>query len=89
MASHDLFAVNTKFRKGLQSPVTYLHVVTQDTPEVNDQYVDREVNTEWRGKEYLVKVMKNFGGQYGERQWKVRFTDGFIETYGEEVLKKS
>ena len=59
MKSHELFTINTKFRKK-QSPATYLHVVAQGSTPGNDQYVGREVKTQWQGHDYLCKVVKNY-----------------------------
>ena len=85
MKSHDLFAINTKFRKR-QSPATYLHVVSQGSSGVNDQHLGREVKVQWRGKDNLGEVVENFGGQQGQRKWRVRFKDGYVKAYSEPEL---
>ena len=87
MKNHDLFAINTKFRKR-QSPATYLHVVAQATSAVNGQHVGREVKTQWRGRHHYGEVVENFRGQYGERRWRVRFKDGYSKTFNEKQLEK-
>ena len=60
MQNHDLFAINTKFRKR-QSPATYLHVIAKETSEVNDQHVGRKVKTHWQGQTHYGEVVENFG----------------------------
>ena len=87
MKSHDLFAINTKFRKR-QSPATYLHVIAQDTSAVNAQYVGREVKTQWQGQVHYGDVVDNFRGQYGERKWRVRYKDGYSKAYSEKELQR-
>ena len=85
MKSHDLFAVNTKFRKR-QSPATYLHVVAQGTAGVHDQYLGRDVKVHWKGKDVHGKIIENFGDEYGIRKWKAKFDDGYVKSYLESEL---
>ena len=86
MRSHDLFAVNTKFRKR-KSPATYLHVVAQGTAGVHDQYLGREVKVSWKGTDMFGKIIENHAGEYGTRRWKVQFTDGYVKSYSESDLE--
>ena len=61
MRTHDLFAVNTKFRKRRKSPATYLQVQNDQNSTRNGQstmsFVGRNVKTRWRGKEIYGKVV--------------------------------
>ena len=86
MRCHDLFAVNTKFRKR-QSPATYLHVVAQGTAGVYDQYLGREVKVNWRDKDVYGKIIENFCDKQGGRRWKVKFDDGYVKTYSESEVE--
>ena len=89
MRSHDLFAINTNYRKR-QSPATYLHVVAKGSDEPQggqDQRLGREVKVTWRGRERSGKVTKNFAGRYGEIKWRVKYEDGYVATYTEDELE--
>ena len=86
MRSHDLFAVNTKFRKR-KSAATYLHVVAQGTAGVHDQYLGREVKVKWKDKAVFGKITENYGGEQGARRWKVKYEDGYVRSYRESELE--
>ena len=78
MQNHDLFAVNTNFRKRSQSPATYLHVKAQGDDEdsdTHDQYLGHTVKIQWEGRDYMGKIIENFGNNQGDRLWRAKFGD--------------
>ena len=89
MRQYDLSAMNTKFRKSKTSPATYMHVVSSDATDVNDQYVGREVKETWKGSTLFGHVVENLQGAQGGRRWKAKFSDGYVKTYSEKELLKA
>ena len=75
MKNHDLFVVNTNFRK--RSHATYLHVVTQGSTDVN---LGHKVKVQWQDTEHFGKVIENYSDKNGERMWRVKFDDGYVKS---------
>ena len=90
LTTYDLYSVNTKYRKKNQSPATYLQVVVQEDPVTHEQYVGREVQTEWCYKKYSGKVVENYYCTKARaRKWRVKYSDGYISNYFEDELNQT
>ena len=84
MRRHELCAADTMFRKR-KGPTTFLRKIS-DKVDTNDQYVGRQVKTNWKGRTIYGEVVQNYSDNKNERRWRVRFEDDYVKVYAEREL---